>query len=440
MKFTLHTTTMNHFRITMTASLIITLIFGIGCKHDPTEMPEPGGGNGNGGGNGGGDQCDTLNVTYNGSVLPIFDQYCLSCHNSASSQGGINLEDYSVVAQLAENGTLLGAIRHEPGYSPMPQGGNKLSDCDIAKIEVWIRDTTFTNPEPPECDTLNVTYPGTIQPLLAQYCLDCHSGTTPQGGLNFTEYEDLAFVAESGQLLGAIRHEAGYAAMPPTGIKLSDCDIAKFEIWIRDTTFNEPGPGGIPCDPDTVYFQNTILPLLQSSCGIIGCHDPGTASDGIVLTSYQSIMESNVVDPGDPSGSDLYEVLVESDPDKRMPPPPRSPLTPEQITSVFKWIEQGALNNHCDEIECDTVNVTFSQTVWPIIQGSCYGCHSGTTPQGGINLSNYDNVVAVANSGRLMGAIRHEAGFSPMPQNGAQLSDCKITQIQKWIDDGTPNN
>ena len=348
MKFTLHTFTMNHLRIVIATSLIITLIFGIGCKHDPTEMPEPGNGNGNGngGGNGGGDQCDTLNVTYNGSVLPIFDQYCLSCHSGASPQGGINLEDYSVVAQLAENGTLLGAIRHDPGYSPMPQGGDKLSDCDIAKIE----------------------------------------------------------------------------------------------IWVRDTTFNEPGPGGIPCDPDTVYFQNTILPLLQSSCGIIGCHDPGTASDGVVLTSYQSIMESNVVDPGDPTGSDLYEVLVEIDPDKRMPPPPNQPLNSEQITSVFKWIEQGALNNYCDEIECDTVNVSFSENVWPIIQGSCFGCHSGSTPQGGISLEGYDNVVAVANTGRLMGAIRHESGFSPMPQNGAQLSDCKITQIQKWIDDGTPNN
>ncbi|MFP4469223.1 MAG: c-type cytochrome domain-containing protein [Bacteroidales bacterium] len=409
------------------------LLFAVSCKHEPEDMPDPGGGGGGGGGNG----CDTLNVTYPATVVPIFDQYCLSCHSGPTPSGGIDLEDYSIVAQLAQNGALLGAIRHETGYSPMPQGMLKLSDCEIAKIEIWIRDTTFVNPPPPECDTVDVTYPGTIMPLLEQYCLSCHSGPTPEGGLNFTNYEDVAFVAESGQLLGAIRHEPGYSPMPANGIQLSHCDITKFEIWVRDTTFTEPG---IPCDPDTVYFQNTILPLLQSSCGVIGCHDPGTASDGVILTNYQDIISTAEVVPGDPSESELYEVLVENDPDKRMPPPPRNPLTAGQITSVYKWIAQGAKNNYCDDINCDTLNVTFSETVFPIIQNRCLGCHSGGSPSGGINLENHANIAAVASSGALMGAIRHEPGYSPMPQNGAKLSDCNIAQIQKWIDDGTPNN
>lgn len=411
--------------------ILLALLIATSCKHDPTEMPGPGDGN---------EQCDTVQVTYKYDVLPIFDQYCLSCHSGQSPQAGIDLENFSTVAALAQNGALLGSIKHEAGFSPMPQGGNKLSDCDIAKIEIWIRDTTFTEPEPPECDTVNVTYPGTIQPLLGQFCLDCHSGPTPEGGLNFEDYETVAFVAQSGQLLGAIRHEAGYSAMPPSGIMLSDCDIAKFEIWIRDTTFNEPGPGGIPCDPDTVYFENTILPLLQSSCGIVGCHDPGTANDGIILTSYQHIIDSDIIDLNQPHESELYEVLIETDPDKRMPPPPKQPLTEAQINSVLTWIQQGAQNNHCDEIECDTVNVSFAQTVWPVIQGSCFGCHSGASPQGGIILENYDDVVAVANSGLLLGTIKHQSGYSPMPQNGAQLSDCKISQIENWINDGTPNN
>lgn len=302
-------------------------------------MPDPGGG----GGNGGGDECDTLNVTFPGTVVPIFEQYCLSCHSGDSPSGGIDLEDYSVVAQLAENGTLLGSIRHEPGYSPMPQGQAMLSECNISKIEIWIRDTTFTEP-------------------------------------------------------------------------------------------------GIPCDPDTVYFQNIVLPLLQSSCGVIGCHDPGTAQDGVILTDYQNIVSTAGVIPGDPTESELYEVLIDPDPDKRMPPPPRNPLTGEQITSVYQWIAQGALNNYCDEINCDTVNVTFSETVFPIIQNRCLGCHSGSSPSGGISLETHADIVAVANSGALMGAIRHEPGYSQMPQNGAKLSDCNIAQIQKWIDDGTPDN
>ncbi|MBE0638078.1 MAG: hypothetical protein IH598_06145 [Bacteroidales bacterium] len=293
---------------------------------------------------------------------------------------------------------------------------------------------------PPEvCDTANVTYPGSVYPVLDQNCISCHSGASPSGGMDFTDFNTVAIIAENGTLLGAIRHEAGFSPMPPTGVKLSECDIAKFEIWIRDTTFIFP-PGGIPCDPDTVYFQNTILPLLQSSCAISGCHDEASASDGVILTDYARIMSTANVRPFNADGSDLYEVMVEDDPDKRMPPPPRNPLTTEQTNAVYKWIMQGALNNYCDDIECDSVNVTFSATIWPIIQNRCYGCHSGGSPSGGISLTNHTDLVAVANNGSLMGAIRHEQGYSPMPKNGAKLSDCNISQIQKWINDGTPNN
>jgi len=289
------------------------------------------------------------------------------------------------------------------------------------------------------CDTLQVTYNEIVYPLLQQYCLSCHSGTTPSAGMDFNDYATVAAIAQNGALLGAIRHETGYSAMPQNGLQLSDCDIAKFEIWIRDTTFIEP-PVGIPCDPDTVYFENYVLPLLQSSCGIIGCHDPETATEGIILTDYNNIISTGEIVAFDPEDSELYEKITEDDPDKIMPPPPRSPLTQEQKDAIYKWIMQGALNNHCENEDCDTLNVTFSGTIWPVVQNRCFGCHSGADPSGGVSLENYNSLVNAVNSGRLMGAIKHENGFSAMPKNGAKLSDCNISQFQKWINDGTPNN
>jgi hypothetical protein len=399
------------------------------CKHEPEEMPGPGGGT----------DCDTLNVTYPGTVYPLLEQYCFSCHSGDNPSAGLDFTDYNIVAALAENGFLLGSIRHEEGYVPMPQGTPKLSDCDISKIEIWVRDTTFYEPPPTECDTINVTYPGTVYKTLEKYCLDCHSGESPEAGLDFTDYNTVAYLAENGILMGAIKHEPGYTAMPPSGIMLPDCEISQLEIWIRDTTFSSQ-PGGIPCDPDTIYFQNTILPLLQSSCGVIGCHDPGTATERVILTDYNNIINTGDVEPFNPRESKLYKVMIEEDPEDIMPPPPRSPLTAEQKAAVFNWISQGALNNYCDEEECDTLNVTFSGTAWPIVQNHCFGCHSGGNPSGGISIENYTDLVAIANNGSLMGTIKHESGYSAMPKNGMQLSDCKITQIQKWIDDGTPNN
>jgi hypothetical protein len=86
-------------------------------------------------------QCDTTNVTYSGSVQSVLLSYCLSCHSNttASALGGnIKLEDYSDVKGLADNGRLVGAIQHDPGYSAMPKGENKLNDCTVSTFRIWI--------------------------------------------------------------------------------------------------------------------------------------------------------------------------------------------------------------------------------------------------------------------------------------------------------------
>ncbi len=93
-----------------------------------------------------------------------------------------------------------------------------------------------------------------------------------------------------------------------------------------------------------------------------------------------------------------------------------------------------------DQIECDTTNVTFSGTIWPIIELNCNGCHSGTEPSGGFELNDYTTVIVQINDGKLFSAINHLPDFQPMPRNAPKLSDCKINQIKIWIENGTPNN
>lgn len=289
-----------------------------------------------------------------------------------------------------------------------------------------------------DCDTANVTYQASVFPVFETYCISCHSGSAPEAGIDLTDYEQVAFLAENGALLGAIKHEPGYSPMPKDGNKLDSCTIAKIEIWINDTTFTEPPPAD-PCHPDTVYFEKDLLPILQSSCALADCHDAGTQQDGVRLTDYASVMATADVKPFDPEGSDIYEVLVEDDPDKRMPPPPNSPLTAEQRNMVYKWIAQGAQNLFCEE-ECDTLNVTFSDNVWPLIQNSCFGCHSGSNPSGGIALENHADIVDVAQTGQLMGAINWETGYANMPKNGNQLAFCDRRAVELWVEDGMPNN
>ena len=44
---------------------------------------------------------------------------------------------------------------------------------------------------------------------------------------------------------------------------------------------NGGGGGETDCDPNTVYFTNTILPLLQSRCAQPGCHAQADMQDGV---------------------------------------------------------------------------------------------------------------------------------------------------------------
>lgn len=91
-------------------------------------------------------------------------------------------------------------------------------------------------------------------------------------------------------------------------------------------------------------------------------------------------------------------------------------------------------------VGCDTTNVTFTAVIWPIIQSNCTGCHSGSAASGNVSLENYNDVAVYVENKRLMGTIRHETGYSPMPKGGNKLSDCNITQLEVWINNGYPDN
>ena len=202
---------------------------------------------------------------------------------------------------------------------------------------------------------------------------------------------------------------------------------------------NGNGNGGgeeVVCDSTVIYFQQQVLPILTSNCAVPGCHNVGTDdNDEIQITSYESLMNSDIVQDGD-----LWEVINETDPDDRMPPPPQAPLTSQQIAIIGQWLQQGAQNTSCIATGCDTLNVTYSGTIVPIIAQHCQGCHSGGSPQGGLNFTSHSVLQTVALDGRLAGSIQHLPGAIPMPPSGPQLSDCKIQQFLTWIDAGAPNN
>ncbi len=91
-------------------------------------------------------------------------------------------------------------------------------------------------------------------------------------------------------------------------------------------------------------------------------------------------------------------------------------------------------------IICETNKMAYAANIQPILQNFCYTCHGMGLSQGGISLDTYAGVKAVADNGKLVGAISHASGFVPMPQNAPKLSDCNINRIKAWVNSGAPNN
>jgi len=298
----------------------------------------------------------------------------------------------------------------------------------------------IAKPVAAECDSIHVTFNGTVKPILQSKCVTCHNNITISGNIDLTKYADIARVAGNGHLMGTIEHKNGFSFMPKFADKLSTCNIAQIRKWIADTTFTNPS-GGIPCNPDTVYFNMDLLPILISRCAL-SCHDVANHKEGVILTDYNSVMQTGGVSPSNPGASRIYQAITGGGGGAKegiMPPPPDSPLDASQIQMVYKWIAQGAQNLRCDNLPCDTVNITYSGTIWPIIQDNCTGCHTGASAGSGIQLVDHATIAAAAGpNGRLFGSITHASGYQQMPKYGAMLPDCYIIQIRKWIAAGTP--
>lgn len=105
-----------------------------GCYYDKAELIYP-----TTAGGGAGNNCDTANMRYSVEIINILSTNCYVCHGgTAASGGGFKLDTYNGLKNMVNNGKLMSAITHTGSASPMPKGGSKMPDCNIAKIKAWI--------------------------------------------------------------------------------------------------------------------------------------------------------------------------------------------------------------------------------------------------------------------------------------------------------------
>ena len=116
--------------------IVIILLFFVSCYYDNEEALYPSLNT----------SCDTTNVTFSGTIVPILNNNCFSCHsnaNAATSVNNIRLEDYADVKARAAS--IAGSIKHSGTYSPMPKNGSKLKECLIIQFDIWVRNGMLNN-------------------------------------------------------------------------------------------------------------------------------------------------------------------------------------------------------------------------------------------------------------------------------------------------------
>jgi uncharacterized membrane protein len=230
--------------------------------------------------------------------------------------------------------------------------------------------------------------------------------------------------------------------------RLTTNDVTPIDTTKKDTTKTTGGgtvtvvvdkgdSTGWKCSPDTIYFQD-VLPIIISSCATSGCHDAATRANGYQYTDYANILRGGIVAGNANSGKFFSEIRSGS-------MPPRSSgivMTQAQKDLLAAWVNKGAKNYVCNANygKCDTTAVKFATFVKPIMENRCQGCHGGTIPSGGINLTTYAQIKASALTPAFMGSMRKAAGYSFMPKGGFALTPCELNKMEAWIKRGTPNN
>ncbi len=89
-------------------------------------------------------------------------------------------------------------------------------------------------------------------------------------------------------------------------------------------------------------YQTHVYPIFADNC--LGCHNPDKAKGGLVLDSFQAVMQGGgsgaVIQPGNPDQSRLYRLIAHLETPTM--PPMRSKVAEEKIDVIRRWIAAGA--------------------------------------------------------------------------------------------------
>jgi hypothetical protein len=179
-------------------------------------------------------------------ILPVVLSSCavIECHDDITAEEDYSFTSYQNIMEIIRPGDPVNSKLYkvitltDPNDIMPPPPNNKLLSAQIDSIFAWISYGATDEFCGEPCDTIStVTFNLTLGPIIENTCRGCHSGANPSGNTRLENYDDIAILVASGQLMGVLNATSPYLQMPPSGA-LSPCRIRQFELWIDDGFLN----------------------------------------------------------------------------------------------------------------------------------------------------------------------------------------------------------
>jgi len=189
---------------------------------------------------------DAVDTTSSNAGIFVMPRYDVVVPNGSQQQFWSDIQGISCSAVSFRLSSSLGSVDSKGLYTApstiagsrdsvllFVQSAAKRSLIDTIAIYV----TRFTD----TCDFSNVTYSGTIEPLMQEQCTGCHSQQSyvkSGGGVILETYEDVKRYALDGRLVATMDYSSPYK-MPKNSLKLPYCSIEAVRVWVKKGAPND---------------------------------------------------------------------------------------------------------------------------------------------------------------------------------------------------------
>ncbi|WP_165698614.1 c-type cytochrome domain-containing protein [Bremerella volcania] len=214
----------------------------------------------------------TANISFTKHVAPILIARCGNCHVTGS-RGGFSANTFEALMQGPAAGKVIfpgddigSRLIETIETGDMPRGGGSVRPPELTALKTWVKEGAKydgLDPKAPinQAGAANpaammelevaaatgneqVSFGLDVAGVLANRCVNCHSGNNPPGGLGMDNFARFIRGGDSGapfvpgkpedSMIVRLIKATGNGRMPRNGPPLTGEQIAKIETWIRE--------------------------------------------------------------------------------------------------------------------------------------------------------------------------------------------------------------